>query len=183
MVRRWFGLIMVVLMVPACTAAAGTRPAGTARIIGSGSTPGTSPLVTPPPSPGGTAPWNLPPRFQGAISRIPPALAQTMRGTTWHAGCPVPMSNLRLLTLRYWGFDGVVDDGPIVVNASVARDVLSVFRALFRARFVINEVHLALQYIPGHQDPTDRRDYTASFNCRPVVTARGPKNIWSPHAF
>jgi hypothetical protein len=106
-----------------------------------------------------------------------------MRGTTWHQGCPVPLSQLRLLTFAYWGFDGVVHEGPMVVNASVARGVMSVFRTLFRARFPINDVHLALRYVPGHEDPSDRRDYTAGFNCRPVVTARGPKDLWSQHAF
>jgi len=71
----------------------------------------------------------------------------------------------------------------MVVNGSVAADVLSVFRALFRARFPLKQLHLAIRYRPGHDDPTDRRDYTDGFNCRPVVTARGPGSTWSQHAF
>ena len=35
----------------------------------------------------------------------------------------------------------------------------------------------------GVDDPNDRRDFTAGFNCRPVVTARGPGTNWSQHAF
>jgi D-alanyl-D-alanine carboxypeptidase-like protein len=106
-----------------------------------------------------------------------------MRGTTWRKGCPVPLGDLRLLMLRYWGFDGQVHEGPMVVNVMVARDVVRVFRRLFQARFAIKEVHLAVQYRgPKDDDPNDRRDYTAGFNCRPVLTARGPLPRWSQHA-
>src|SRR5438093_10415285 len=82
----------------------------------------------------------LPARFRGTVSFIPASLADQMRATTWHQGCPVSLSSLRLLTLRYWGFDGFVHEGPMVVNGSVATDVLSVFRALFRARFPLKQV-------------------------------------------
>ncbi|HEV8420547.1 MAG TPA: M15 family metallopeptidase [Actinomycetota bacterium] len=106
-----------------------------------------------------------------------------MRGTTWRRGCPVPLSDLRLLTLRYWGFDGQVHEGPMVVNARVARDVVRVFRRLFQAHFAIKEMHLAVQYRgPEDDDPNDRRDYTVGFNCRPVLTPHGPLPRWSQHA-
>jgi hypothetical protein len=182
MVRRWFGLMIVVLVVPACTSAAGSQSARIAP-SGVGATQGVSPPTTPAPTQQGSGSSPLPAWFRGTVSRIPPALVQTMRGTTWHPGCPVPLSDLRLLTFTYWGFDERVHEGPMVVNASVAGHVLSVFRTLFRARFPIKEVHLALRYVPGRDDPSDRRDYTAGFNCRPVVTARGPKDLWSQHAF
>jgi len=71
----------------------------------------------------------------------------------------------------------------MVVNARVARDVVQVFRRLFEARFPIKRMHLAVQYRgPQDDDPNDRRDYTAGFNCRPVLTARGPLPRWSQHA-
>jgi hypothetical protein len=106
-----------------------------------------------------------------------------MRRTTWRPGCPVPLRDLRVLTLRYWGFDGDVHEGPMVVNADVAEDVVRVFRRLFEGRFPIQRLHLAVRYHPGQDDPNDRRNYTAGFNCRPVVTARGPLSIWSQHAY
>jgi hypothetical protein len=106
-----------------------------------------------------------------------------MTGTTWHEGCPLGLDELRLLTLRYWGFDGQVHVGPMVTNARVAEDVVSVFRKLFLARFPIENIHLTVKYVPGHDDPSDTRDYTASFNCRPAVTAHGPLSNWSQHAY
>ncbi len=119
----------------------------------------------------------------GTISAIPHDLAAEMRGTTWHPGCPVPIGDLRLLGLRYWGFDGRVHEGPMVVNASVAQGVVSVFRRLFQAQFEVKELHLAVKYRPNHDDPNDKRDYTAAFNCRPVVTALGPQDTVSQHSY
>jgi D-alanyl-D-alanine carboxypeptidase len=139
-----------------------------------------SPSPIPSPSPSSTP---LPHRFVGAVSMIPNDLADQMRRTTWHPGCPVPIDDLRLLTLRYWGFDGQVHEGPMVVNERVANDVVSVFRTLFQARFPIKTMHLAVKYRPNYNDPNDKRDYTAGFNCRPVVTALGPKATWSQHAY
>lgn len=125
----------------------------------------------------------LPARFHATLSPLPARLAVQMRGTTWHPGCPVPLRELRLLTLRYWGFDVRVHQGPMVVNQAVASQVVSVFQRLFRARVPIQQVHLAVQYLPDRDDPNDTRDYTGGFNCRPVVTARGPGTNWSQHAY
>jgi len=105
-----------------------------------------------------------------------------MLNRTWHPGCPVPLSALRLLNVTYWGFDRQAHQGPMVVNGSVAEDVVSVFRKLFLARFPIKLIHLPVRYVAGQDDPNDSRDYTACFNCRPVVTARGPGTRWSQHA-
>jgi D-alanyl-D-alanine carboxypeptidase len=141
-------------------------------------TPDTSPSA---PSPSPTA---LPALFVGTVSGIPRELAADMRGRTWRKGCPVPLGDLRLLTLRYWGFDGRVHEGQMVVNARAARDVVRVFRTIFRARFRIKEMHLAVPYRgPQDDDPNDRRDYTVSFNCRPVLTPRGALARWSQHAY
>ena len=168
-------------LVPACTATQANRANGSDSPMTSqpGSTvPSPLPHAWPPKSP-----KPLPARFKGTTSTLPAALAAKMQGTTWHPGCPVPLSRLRLLTLRYWGFDGRVHEGPMVVNTIVARQVVTVFQALFQARFPIETMRLAVRYRPNHDDPNDKRDYTAGFNCRPVLTARGPINTFSQHSY
>ncbi|MFB3737739.1 MAG: M15 family metallopeptidase, partial [Candidatus Velamenicoccus archaeovorus] len=121
-------------------------------------------------------------RFAATVGPIPPSLAADMRGTTWQPGCPVPLSALRLLTFRYWGFDGEVHEGPMVANASVADELVTVFRTLFRARFPLKHVALATRFRPN-ADPNTRRSVTASFNCRPIVTPAGAGSTWSQHAY
>src|SRR5437763_225389 len=124
-----------------------------------------------------------PPKFRGTISPLPPSLVAKMRGTTWRPGCPVPLPDLRLLTLRYWDFHHRVRTGPLVINASQAHPVLTVFRKLFKARFPIAELHLTEEYIPSKSNPFDRRDWSGGFNCRVAVTALGPRTNWSQHAY
>lgn len=178
---------LVLLASLAACASAGATRTGTAA---SDATP--SPVATPDqsatPSPSPSAkpsptPSPLPARFRGTIMRIPHTLEAEMRGTTWRPVCPVNLNELRLLTLRYWDFDGAVREGPMVVNERVAADVVWVFRQLFEARFPIKRMHLARRYRPNHDDPNDRRDYTAAFNCRPVITPRGPLGTWSQHSY
>ena len=125
--------------------------------------------------------------FHGKIDDLPAGLAAEMRGTTWHPGCPVPLDGLRLLHFNYWGFGGNVLRGPMVVNASVAEDVLWVFRRLYDARFPIKRVSLSTPFHPKafaqHRRIDSNRSVTASFNCRPVVTALGPGGDFSQHAY
>jgi hypothetical protein len=106
-----------------------------------------------------------------------------MRGTTWRRGCPVPIRDLRLLTLSYWGFDGAVHRGPMVVNAAVARDVMWIFHRLYRARFPVKNMALTHRYRPKHDKPNTRKSITASFNCRVVVTPSGPGTTLSMHSY
>ncbi|HEX2424369.1 MAG TPA: hypothetical protein VHM47_00640, partial [Actinomycetota bacterium] len=43
--------------------------------------------------------------FVGRVTPLPAALEAEMRGTTWKPGCPVPLSDLRLIAVSYLGFD------------------------------------------------------------------------------
>jgi hypothetical protein len=138
------------------------RPAGSAHVHTH--TPDPAATATPSESPSG------PERFSGSIAPVDPELRSELVAKNWHPGCPVPISRLRLVTVSYWGFDGAVKQGPLVLNESVAQDVLWVFRQLFRERFPIKRIALAGKWHPPR--PSDRfttTDVTASFSCRPVT--------------
>ena len=55
-----------------------------------------------------------------AITPLPKPLRATLEAGFWEAGCPVPLSQLRLLTVRHWGFDGRAHVGQLVVNREAA---------------------------------------------------------------
>jgi D-alanyl-D-alanine carboxypeptidase-like protein len=116
---------------------------------------------------------------------LPPGLEAAMRGTTWQPGCPVPLSDLSLLRFNYWGMDGEIKRGPLVVNASVADDVLWVFHQLFDAHYPFKRVGLARRFRESRYDENldSRRSVTASFNCRVVITPAGPQDTFSQHAY
>jgi hypothetical protein len=99
-------------------------------------------------------------------------------GASWHPGCPVGPSALRALTVRYWGLDGAVHDGRLVVAASVAIPVAGVFRRLFDSRFPVERMQPAAAY-GGNDDALVAADDTSAFNCRPPDGGSG----WSEHAY
>ena len=116
--------------------------------------------------------------FRGEISRIDGKLAGWMTGRSWRQGCPVPLRNLRVLTLSYRRFDGKTRVGRLVVHADVAREMVDVFRTLYRARFPIRRMVPVDAY--GASDfRSIEADNTSAFNCRYVDgTTR-----WSEHAY
>ena len=79
--------------------------------------------------------------FVSDIAAVSPATRRRM-GTAYQDLCPVPLSDLRYLTLTFRGFDGLAHLGEMVVAASVAQDVVSVFEELFAADFPIEEMRL-----------------------------------------
>jgi hypothetical protein len=116
--------------------------------------------------------------FQNKISPLSPALRAQMTGVSWHRGCPVPLSGLRLLTLSYRGFDHRSHTGQLVVNKNVATQVVAAFRKLFRAGFPIRRMQLVDTY-GGSDFRSIEADNTSSFNCRQATGS----SAWSNHAY
>jgi hypothetical protein len=102
----------------------------------------------------------------------------------WHRGCPVWMSQLRLLTYRYYGFDHKTHLGQIVVNSEVAQGLSTVFAKLYGMRFPIRDGSFAAMY---GQHPNQNGDVTASFECRDAAASPCSSSTtthnWSMHAF
>jgi D-alanyl-D-alanine carboxypeptidase-like protein len=119
-----------------------------------------------------------------AIRPLPAPLKATLADGFWQRGCPVPLSQLRLLTVRHWGFDGQAHIGQLVVNRDVAAPLAKVFRRLYRLRFPIRHMELGDLYGPRRARPVDG-DVTGSFHCRRAVPSpcgSGSGN-WSNHAY
>jgi hypothetical protein len=115
-------------------------------------------------------------RFHATVAPIDAATREAM-GESWHEGCPVGLSELRHVTLSFVGFDGRPHTGELIVAASVADDVVTVFRKLFDARFPIEEMRIVTTAdltAPATGDGND----TAGFVCR--ATRGGTR--WSSHA-
>ncbi len=108
------------------------------------------------------------PRFEAAVSPIGEALAGEMQGVSWRPGCPVPISELRLLTMNHWGFDGQVHAGELVVHADVADDIVGVFAKLFDVGYPIRRME-RIEHYGGDDDASMAADNTSAFNCRPIT--------------
>jgi hypothetical protein len=112
-------------------------------------------------------------------SSVAPVSAAQL-GKTWRPGCPVAPSQLRLLHLRYVGFDERSRVGTMVVNASVVTSVIKVFSTLYAKRFPLHSM-IPESSFAGHDPASMAADNTSGFNCRYAVTT-GPKQ-WSVHAY
>ncbi|MBB2922921.1 M15 family metallopeptidase [Cellulomonas cellasea] len=191
-------LALVVLVLAGCTGPAGGASAevssdvpGTAATSPSPSPaspsptsipttpiPTTTPTPTPPPEPTPTVPPEPPaPQFAATASPIGPELTARM-APSWRPGCPVPLEDLRHLTLTHHDFDGGVVTGELVVHADVADGVVEVFRTLFDAGYPIRSMRLVDDF-GGSDDASMAADNTSAFNCRAITRGTG----WSEHAY
>jgi hypothetical protein len=125
-----------------------------------------------------------PPAYQSSIQPLSPQVKAELRGEFWHVGCPIPLSQLRVLSVSHWGFDRRVYTGQLVVNRSAARPLSTVFKQLYALRFPIRHLQLADVYGPKSLRPADE-DVSGSFECRRAVPSpcgSGTGN-WSNHAY
>jgi hypothetical protein len=113
-----------------------------------------------------------------SVAELAPDLMDAMTGVSWRVGCPVPLDDLRLVSLTYFGFDGVDHTGELVVNKAIAAAVVRIFGKLYAARFPIRGMR-RIDAFGGSDDDSMAADNTSSFNCR---KAWGSTH-WSQHAY
>jgi len=118
-------------------------------------------------------------KFEGTAAPLDEALKAKVTGVSWKEGCPVPLAGLRLLKLKYWGFDGAVHDGQLLVNEAVVKDLLDIFEELFDAKFPIESMRL-IDDFNASDDASMEANNTTSFNCRPIT---GQSKGFSKHSW
>jgi hypothetical protein len=116
--------------------------------------------------------------YRARASAIPARLRRRMIGVSWRPGCPVGLGQLRLLRLSYWGFDHVVHQGQLIVNASAAKPLARAFRLLFAARYPIRRMRV-VDVFGGTDERSMLADNTSAFNCRQIPGT----TVWSEHAY
>lgn len=120
------------------------------------------------------------------VSKISGSMWSSMKGRSWHQGCPVGRSQLRVVRVSYWAFDGYLRRGEIVVAASVANRTKRIFTDLFNAKVPIRSMYRVDRFgykasLKGADDILSMRaDNTSAFNCRRVVGSPGQT---SPHTY
>jgi hypothetical protein len=117
------------------------------------------------------------PAFTSSVAVIDAATAARMN-YSYRAGCPVGLADLRLVRLRYYGFDRVARTGELVVHRTATAAVVAAFRAMYAARFPIQRMVLVDVYRGDDHASMDANN-TSAFNCRNVQGGSG----WSEHAY
>lgn len=132
-----------------------------------------------PPAPAipAAAPAEAVPMYTATVAPVDEALAARM-SASWRPGCPVPLEDLRYVTVTYVDFDGAVQTGELVVHADVAEGVTRVFARLFELRYPIRSMRLVDDF-GADDDASMRADNTSAFNCRAITGG----SAWSEHAY
>jgi hypothetical protein len=127
-----------------------------------------------------TLPDRLPPLpGNGFASRVTtPAPAAVLARSTWKQGCPVGPQDLAWVRLTFAGFDGRRHTGELLVNRSVAGDLVSVFRTLYDQRFPLEELRIT-RADELDAPPTGDGNDTGVFACRPTTGG----SSYSQHAY
>jgi D-alanyl-D-alanine carboxypeptidase-like protein len=98
---------------------------------------------------------------------------------TYHAGCPVGPSELRTVTMNFYGLDKKMHRGLLIVRSDLTTEVIRSFNTSLEHRF-----RVAKMKNPDIYDGNDPRQMeannTSAFNCRQVV---GNPYKLSPHSY
>jgi len=120
------------------------------------------------------------------VTRIPDGVWRQMVGRTWHRGCPVGRSGLRLLRANYYDYAGYRRRGELVVNAGATGKFVAALRDIYAAELPLRSMYRVDRF--GWSDRLHGgNDYrsmaagnTSAFNCRDVV---GRPGVQSPHSW
>lgn len=96
-----------------------------------------------------------------------------MQGVSWHSNLPCPKrEDLRLVQIPYVDFNGELKTGPIIVDAKLADEILTIFKEIAAtATYRIERVKLIDAY--GGDDFNSIEDNnTSAFNCRLTTGAK-----------
>ena len=123
------------------------------------------------------APTEAPRR--GTAQAIPDDIRAQMAGKSMPEGASISYDELSYLTIPIYNFDYNIMEGHLVVNKTLAEDVLDIFAELFDAKYPIQEMSLIDKY--GADDFTSIEHNNTSSFCYRLST--GGSGKLSQHAF
>jgi hypothetical protein len=109
---------------------------------------------------------------------IPDDVRGRITGVSWKEGCPVPIGDLRLVTVTYAGFDGDSRTGELIMHKNAADEIVGIFKELYDARFPIERIELVDSY--GADDSLSMAANNTSAFCYRTVS--GSQSL-SKHAY
>lgn len=137
-------------------------------------TPGSTSLGTP----AATTQAQPTPSPTFAIRELSQAQRDTMTGTSWHAGCPVALSDLRRVDVAYTDPQGEPHQGALIAHKDVAESLSEIMTAIHEAKFPIHSIEPVSSF-DGNDDASMAANNTSAFNCRKVLGT----NKWSKHSY
>ena len=105
--------------------------------------------------------------YTSSISPISDSVYERIYKKSYKEDCTVPLSDLRYITVSYYGFDHVVHTGELIVNKDIAEKTTAVFRELFDAKYPIEKISLVDDY-DADDNASMAANNTSCFNYRTI---------------
>ncbi len=100
---------------------------------------------------------------------IPKNTIQSMIDTkAWTSECPVKLESLKLLELKHYDFNGIIQNGEMVVHSKIADHVLAIFQELLDIKFPIEKIKL-IDHYNGNDELSMADNNSSCFNFRKIA--------------
>lgn len=109
-------------------------------------------------------------------SVISDELKKIMTGKSMKPNDQITFADLRYLKIKYYGFDEKDHIGELIVNKSVAKEVIDIFNELYNNKFPIEKMKLIDNY-NANDEASMQDNNTSAFNYRTITGT----NIISKH--
>lgn len=121
---------------------------------------------------------DIPVNSYAPLERIP-EITKHMNMSKWPYGYPVPINGLAYLKLKYWGYDDQEHVGELIINKSLAKEVVEIFTELHKNKFPIQQMKLIYEF-DNSDDASMEANNTSAFNCRSIT---GKPGMFSQHSY
>lgn len=95
---------------------------------------------------------------------------QMKKYNIWSQECPVPLEELRVLTVTHYNFDAEVSIGEIMVHKQIAQQIVDIFKELFERKFPIHSIKL-IQEFQGNDVLSMEANNSSAFNFRKIANS------------
>ncbi|MDR0646282.1 MAG: M15 family metallopeptidase [Elusimicrobiota bacterium] len=94
--------------------------------------------------------------------KIPQKIFKKMQGNSYPHNALIPIDELHLLEIKYYGFDWKAHKGEIIAHKKVAAELLDIFEELFEEKYPIEKVRL-IDYYNADDEKSMADNNTSAF--------------------
>ncbi|MBS7009765.1 M15 family metallopeptidase [Anaerostipes sp.] len=113
-----------------------------------------------------------------SYGKVPKAVKEKATGISYRPNPYISFQDLRYVKVKYYGYDGKIKNGQLLVHKSIAKDIVEIFQELFTMQYPIESIQLIDDF--GADDTKSMEaNNTSAFNYRIVA---GTSHL-SKHAY
>lgn len=112
-----------------------------------------------------------------SYQKLPQQIKKKITGVSYRKNPHIQYQDLRYVKVRYYDFNGKIQDGELIVNKKIAQKTVKIFYELYKIKYPIAQIKLVDEY-GANDEKSMRANNTSAFNYRTVA---GTKRL-SKHA-